>query len=326
MPVAFNFLIAIEPLGWLSSGAGQFATSGNISVRTRTSFPPHTPTLSGLYALNYNDSELEKLQLAGPFWAKTDDPQNFYIPTPFNYSIADWKINDRLIWNSNTHQWQTGSGVALSDLPPSPASWISIHDWHQPQQTQPNPWIQFPVCHSRLKLDERQLALDEQSNLFQENVIQMNPATCLVYLANLPLPNSWYRFGGESHIVNLDCLDLAVDTQQLLNQRPGKTFTLISPTIWGSNRLSYTEPINIRNDEREPIWDIEAILTQPPSAFRHRLGGKLSRGRYAVPAGTVYVLNSPLMTTWQEWPEAWFPSEGYSFKRWGCGLALPLVE
>ena len=70
--------------------------------------------------------------------------------------------------------------------------------------------------------------------------------------------------------------------------------------------------------------------------MRHRLGNKseghqphqpklLSRGRYAVPAGTVYVLDRPLDRTWQQWDESWFPREGYSYKRWGCGLALPLA-
>ncbi|MBE9114934.1 hypothetical protein IQ249_03385 [Lusitaniella coriacea LEGE 07157] len=80
----------------------------------------------------------------------------------------------------------------------------------------------------------------------------------------------------------------------------------------------------------KPIWDIETILSQSPSAFRYRLGGRggaikrLSRGRYAMPAGSVYILEFPLRQAWQEWSEDWFPHEGYSFKRWGCGLVLPL--
>ncbi|MBC1198316.1 CRISPR-associated protein Cmr3, partial [Microcystis aeruginosa BLCCF158] len=45
--------------------------------------------------------------------------------------------------------------------------------------------------------------------------------------------------------------------------------------------------------------------------------------RYAVPAGTVYRLKNPL-SSWQNWQESWFPTEGVSLKRWGCGLALPL--
>jgi len=27
---------------------------------------------------------------------------------------------------------------------------------------------------------------------------------------------------------------------------------------------------------------------------------------------------------WPDWPESWFPKEGFSFKQLGTGLALPL--
>ncbi|HEY9691886.1 MAG TPA: hypothetical protein V6D15_06760 [Oculatellaceae cyanobacterium] len=30
--------------------------------------------------------------------------------------------------------------------------------------------------------------------------------------------------------------------------------------------------------------------------------------------------------SWQDWDDAWFPKEAFSFKRWGCGLALPLGD
>jgi CRISPR-associated protein Cmr3 len=103
-----------------------------------------------------------------------------------------------------------------------------------------------------------------------------------------------------------------------------------------------------------PENKINSLLTQRPQPFRYRLGkrktddepisepfqtrtltaenrrnnqpsGLLSRGRYAIPAGTVYVLEKPLEKSWYQWDESWFPQEGfYSLKRWGCGLALPL--
>jgi CRISPR-associated protein Cmr3 len=88
-----------------------------------------------------------------------------------------------------------------------------------------------------------------------------------------------------------------------------------------------------KNSEWVPAWQLETLLTERPSPFRYRLGGegqtkRLSRGRYAVPPGTVYVLKEPLDKCedkcWEDWPEEWFPKEGVSFKRWGCGLALPL--
>jgi CRISPR-associated protein Cmr3 len=28
--------------------------------------------------------------------------------------------------------------------------------------------------------------------------------------------------------------------------------------------------------------------------------------------------------SWQDWQQEWFPQEGYSYKHWGCGFALPL--
>jgi CRISPR-associated protein Cmr3 len=69
----------------------------------------------------------------------------------------------------------------------------------------------------------------------------------------------------------------------------------------------------------------DALITERPQPFRYRLGGKLSRGRYGIPAGSVYVLQKALDKPWHDWPENWFPTEAYSFKRWGCGLALPLA-
>jgi CRISPR-associated protein Cmr3 len=35
-------------------------------------------------------------------------------------------------------------------------------------------------------------------------------------------------------------------------------------------------------------------------------------------------LKEALKQPWYDWPEGWFPTEAYSFKRWGCCLALPL--
>jgi CRISPR-associated protein Cmr3 len=52
----------------------------------------------------------------------------------------------------------------------------------------------------------------------------------------------------------------------------------------------------------------------------------LSRGRYAVPAGSVYVLEEAVDKPWQDWDVNWFPQEGPSLKRWGCGLALALAS
>jgi len=54
--------------------------------------------------------------------------------------------------------------------------------------------------------------------LFLENAVQLHPDACLVYLANQPLENGWYRFGGESHLVEVKSLELSSHLQTLFNQ------------------------------------------------------------------------------------------------------------
>jgi CRISPR-associated protein Cmr3 len=86
------------------------------------------------------------------------------------------------------------------------------------------------------------------------------------------------------------------------------------------------------------------MLTDRPVPYRYRLGhsrkeeqietldesydpsrtGRLSRGRYAVPAGSIYVFKHPLNRTWWEFPNEWFPKEGFPLKHLGCGLCLPI--
>ncbi|MEB3212046.1 MAG: hypothetical protein VKL39_11855 [Leptolyngbyaceae bacterium] len=181
--------------------------------------------------------------------------------------------------------------------------------------------------------------------------IQLDPNVCLVYLSNLELPSGCYRFGGEGHIAQVTSEPIGdkEPIRQLLDTPAelGRSFAIACPGVWGSNRLSYRAPFRDK-DTGELGWPdnpVEALLTQRPSPFRFRLGNQqdeqkqdvhnpsqpklLSRGRYAVPAGSVYVLDKPL-EPWLQWPSGkrheggWFPYEGYSFKRWGCSLALPL--
>ncbi len=181
----------------------------------------------------------------------------------------------------------------------------------------------------------------------------MEPDTCLVYLSSHAIAPGWYRFGGEGHMVEVSCHDLTQERITQLENPIARSFALITPAVWGSNRLSYRDPILSQkgNPKRhsDPIaktatpdsncpavWQREALLTDRPTPFRYRLGNRedhqpgqpklLSRGRYAVPAGSVYVLQQPLDKPWQTWSEDWFPREGPSLKRWGCGLALPLPK
>ena len=96
----------------------------------------------------------------------------------------------------------------------------------------------------------------------------------------------------------------------------------------------YQEENDWDESHQIPAWVGAKLLTERPIPFRYRLGNHpnhqphqpklLSRGRYAVPAGTVYVLQQSLDKAWQDWDISWFPREGPSLQRWGCGLALPL--
>jgi len=226
---------------------------------------------------------------------------------------------------------------------------VGIKDWKHLQgkggkkpEVKTNPWKFLPHLHPRLRENERHVntdAADNQGSLFLENAVQLNPETCLVYLSNEEIPEGWYRFGGEGHLVEIRCEAIAEPAKTLLAQPLQRSFALITPAIWGSNRLSYREPRVNQGNEWQSVWyDNEShpkpMLTQRSQPMRFRLGNQkdgppnqpklLSRGRYAVPPGTVYIVDQPLNQTWQEWPKDWFPTEGYSFKRWGCGLSLPL--
>lgn len=199
----FRYLIAIKPLGLLYGSAGRFLSPENLVGRSGTSFPPSAATLSGLFAATYPSTELQSMRLAGPFWAKSDDPQNFYVPTPFNYLVDNGAIKQQLFWNPETQKWLTRSGT-----PPAgkfeKGTWIGINDWQQPGQVYTNPWKYLPHLHPRLKLDERKVDADSDfGSLFLENAIQMHPDACLVYLSNISLPDGWYRFSGEGHMVDV---------------------------------------------------------------------------------------------------------------------------
>ena len=119
-------------------------------------------------------------------------------------------------------------------------------------------------------------------------------------------------------------------------------------SVWGTQRLSYRFPVPTKNDATQTplyalpetiqsptdtktasFWSMSALMTERAIPFRFRLGGtgkvkRLSRGRYAVPAGTVYQVNGEI-PPWQSWQQEWFPTEGYSYQHWGCGFALPLT-
>ncbi|WP_017315175.1 type III-B CRISPR module-associated Cmr3 family protein [Mastigocladopsis repens] len=379
----FKYLIVIEPLGFLYGSAGKFLSPENLVGRSGSSFPPSAAALSGLFAAYYKGDEkhLKNLQLAGSFWAWSENPQNFYVPTPFNCLIKSRMTKrppfNRLVKTGTvTQQLQWQNSQEQNNNKESPGywlpsvsgkfdkgSWVAIQDWKFIQFGLPSPpvkiavefspWEYTPHLHPRLKEDERRVDEDlERGSLFLENAVQLNPDACLVYLSNTELKNDWYRFGGEGHMVDVKCVDLSPTVQDLLNQPVGKSFALITPGVWGSNRLSKREPVFLEKGNKQKyeqenpesnetkVWSLEGLITERPIPFRYRLGNRenqqlqeeqhsqapklLSRGRYAVPAGTVYVVEDSINQSWQQWDDKWFPKEGPSLKRWGCGLALPL--
>lgn len=354
----FKYLIAIEPLGFLYGSAGRFLSPENLVGRSGTSFPPSAATVSGIFAAHSKGDAIQNLYLAGPFWGKTEEvkaEQNFYVPTPLTYLIKNGELHHKLSWDSTTKEgWFDEKGEAPNDKFDK-GTWLAIADWEKPTKVKKAPWTFCPHLHPRLDLDERRVvskktqeAEEAQGSLFLENAVQMPSDTCLVYLSTHRLEPGWYRFGGEGHLVEINCLELDKQHIDRFQQQIQNQFALITLAVWGSNRLSYREPIDLKKGKPQKselessdsgnqfAWSVETLYTGRSIPFRYRLGNHhnaepnsrqpklLSRGRYAVPAGTVYVLEEPLNKSWQEWDESWFPKEGPSLKRWGCGLALPL--
>lgn len=402
----FKYVITIEPLGLLYGSAGRFLSPENLVGRSGQSFPPSAATLSGLFAAHANTIEfdedekkdkeerkeyLKPLQLAGPFWAKRRNPQNFYVPTPLNCLVKDGKIQHVMAWHpkpepkpheETPHEakddnslkgwwkvWTTDDHGNLGwNTPPNDKfesnTWLAIRHWKRLQkgQTPPvasNPWKFVPHLHPRLKEDERRVVEpkkgaegeeNDRGSLFLENGVQLAPDSCLVYLSNTPIDNGCYRFGGEGHLVDVRCKEMGSVLQTLLSDSLKRSFATITPAVWGSNRRSYRAPESDKDGNLGwPGNPLEALLTQRPTPYRYRLGDsndprpgapkRLSRGRYAVPPGTVYVLKDELKLSeksedkedkpkeqncWQNWPDKWFPEEGISYKRFGCGLSLPM--
>jgi CRISPR-associated protein Cmr3 len=333
----FSHLIVISPLGLLYGSAGPFLSPENLVGRSGNHFPPSSATLSGLYAQQQTPATKEEfthLQIAGPFWAREDNPQNFFVPTPLNYLVPKEKSD---IAYQLSPEFPATEAETIQWLPQDPAKrkayqekpdkfsarhWLAIDEWDKPKKVHSSPWKFLPHLHPRLAEEQRRIEQDkEQGSLFLENSVQLDPDICLIYLTNYPLEDGWYRFGGEGHLVDVRSIELDAKTQQLLNQPVGDKFATITPAVWGSNRFS----------ERFPAqWQVKGLLTDRASPFRYRLGGtgkakRLSRGRHTVPPGTVYVLAEAIQQPWHDWAEDWFPKEGYSFKRWGCGLALPIA-
>jgi CRISPR-associated protein Cmr3 len=359
----FQYLITVKPLGLMYGSAGAFLSPENLVGKSGAKFPPDTATLAGLF-FNANrehqfadHTELRNhLVISGPFWAKQDTPKQFYVPIPWHNVIAEkeddeWifvkkKSNSPEAIESESNQWCLGQHRwerTNKDLKPE-YSWQSINSWNLPpnelrerEAIEKHPWDFISFLHPRIKAEERHVV--EKDGLFLENAVQFHEDYCLVYLSNYELPAGWYRFGGEGHLVEVESHSLSEKHKinQLLGNKIQHAFALITPGVWGSNKLSYRYPCH-------PSFPRQGLkmLTDKAVPYRYRLGhskqeietvdesydprktGRLSRGRYAVPAGSVYVFKHPLNRTWWEFPDEWFPKEGFPLKHLGCGLCLPI--
>lgn len=353
---AFTHLILVEPLGLLYGSAGRFLSPENLVGRSGRQFPPSAATLSGLFAARHGpdrmerDDNLRSLLLAGPFWADVATPENFHVPLPLTCLVQDGQIVGQRTWDDATATWNSPLGKY------DDGGWLPVAEWAEwveknvaPKTVRDDPWEFLPHLHPHLKDDERRVDTDRTDSLFLENAVQLHPDTCLVYLSTQAIAPGWYRFGGEGHLAAVSARELPATSpagKLLRRSLDGRCFATITPGLWGSNRYSYRKPQCGDNGQVRDWWPVETLLCERPDPFRYRLGGapdrpkRLSRGRYAVPAGSVYLLKAdepiplppapePLppgepLPPWTDWPEDWFPAEAYSFKRWGCGLALPL--
>jgi CRISPR-associated protein Cmr3 len=379
-PVKLQHIITISPLGMLYGSAGPFLSPDNLVGRSGDRFPPSSTTVAGLYGATQwqGTDSLNDLYIVGPFWAKRDAVQNFYVPTPLNFRVqydADsdqYHIVERWQWNE-AQGWHLP--LKTKEKKAANNTWVSIEHWSQlqnsssttttlniPVATTKDIWKYHPHLHPRLEEDQRRVLIPpkeqlesdmpaQPGSLFLENGVQLNPDYCLIYLSSRKLEKGWYRFGGEGHLAEVECHEITdSNLQKLLSQPVGQCFSLVTPAVWGTQRLSYRFPVpsgdrstqpqqtlysippHIQSAQETPIssfWQLKALMTERPIPFRFRLGGepgrtkRLSRGRYGVSAGTVYQLAESL-GSWQDWQKEWFPQEGYSYKHWGCGFALPL--
>jgi CRISPR-associated protein Cmr3 len=333
MSELFKYLIQVNPLGLLYGSSGAFLSPENLVGRSGAKFPPDPATLSGLFfSVNkikkmFDPKELSKeLFIAGPFWADVRNIDNIYVPIPWTKVIGESNYNEWKLRNGENYQWEKPENKPGEKIEPY-YTWLPITEWNKEarvissnKSAKVPPWKFTPILHPQMKSDERSVV--EKDGLFLENAVEMSPENCLVYLSSYPLEEGWYKFGGENHLVEIKSKRIKPDDKLyklLYKEKIENTFALITPGVWGSTHLSYRYP------QHPTFPKVPKMLTDKPIPYRYSAGGRLGRGRYAVPPGTVYVLEEPLNQSWSEWPEDWFPQEGFSLKKLGCGLSLPLT-
>ncbi|BAZ08557.1 hypothetical protein NIES4071_03620 [Calothrix sp. NIES-4071] len=331
----FKYIYYIHPLGMMYGSRGAFLFPENLVGRSGAKFPPEASTLSGLILgvnkiqKRFTQEELRNnLCVAGPFWTTNDnDKENFYVPIPWTKIISNKGVDEWVFKDNNfvLESQESGDEDSSQKIEPD-YQWQRITAWQDSadilkanESVATNPWKFFSMLHPSLESNQR--CVKPKDGLFIENSVQIPEDICIVYLSNYSIENGWYRFGGENHLVEVECEEITLtDVLELLNLPIERSFALITPGIWGSTRFSFRYP----QQESFPKDNIK-MLTDKPVPYRYRAKGQLGRGRYAVPPGSVYVLDTPLNKSWWNWDIDWFPSEGYSLQRVGCGLSLPIT-
>ncbi len=348
----FKFLIMVRPLGFLYGSAGAFLSPENLVGRSGSKFPPDAATLSGLFLSTNHEQpfidhqELKmNLTIAGTFWAKDEDfqfgNQDFYVPIPRSLIIDKDKTDEWEIQNGKWHRPKKSEDIEAI------YHWQTISTWGKPVGSIKKhgisevPWKFVSMLHPTLDPDQRHVRRpdndSDRGSLFLENAVQMKEGSFLVYLSTHAIPDGWYRFGGESHLVEITSQSISSEILDILNKPIENQFALICPAVWGTNNLSFRYPKDVSFSNKRP-----EILTDRPIPFRPRIvkstdknqrTNALGIGRYAVPAGTVYIVKHPLNKTWWDFPANWFPQSNENLpidqrllplKHLGCGLCLPI--
>jgi CRISPR-associated protein Cmr3 len=354
-PLPFSHLVTLEPLGLLYGSLGRLLSPEALTGRASEHFPPDSPALSGLLASQLSRREVWDLHTAGPFWLH---PENgLMLPAPLTLlqePHADGRrcSKRRLVWSEAKPEsdlspsgWRPSDGRDPPRKAPS-GGWIALADWPrvgsegQEITIHDDPWKAVPHLHPKLQDDQRISAGD--GALFLEYGIALKPGLALAYLSSHEISAGVYRFGGEGHLVQLRCQPIPSLLETLLSHSLSAPFALIIAGVWGGPKLSLREPIDTSAPHGQFPWhrggQAPGILTDKPRPWRHRLGvgdgspgpdgqpkrRRLSRGRWAVPAGSCYQLEGDPLPPWAAWEESWFPKEGFSFKQLGTALALPL--
>jgi len=335
----FQHLISLEPLGLLYGASGRFLSAENLTGAAAERFPPDSPAFAGLVAAHLPAGALRDLHTAGPFWCRLDEPElDPRLPAPLTLLQKNRSISARLRWQPSEQLWKADAEVGPK---PDQRGWVPLSRWgawsDAKLQVESEPWKAVPHLHPRLAEDQRVSA--QEDALFLEYAIALEPGVALAYLSSEAISEGCYRFGGEGHLVQLRCHPVPARLQQLLQHPdgfgPDQPIALITPGVWGSRKLSLREPLDGSRAPAFHPWRAEkqgpGILTERPRPWRFRLGGgsegkrRLSRGRWCMPAGSCYGLPEGLnLPPWAEWPESWFPREGFSLRQFGTALALPL--